>query len=358
MICSRSSAAPPGSPRCAGWACLTARPSRHSISLVDQERQFFKSFVGLGEPWASRRETPLSHSFCRHVVESGEPLIIHDAPADPRVCDNLAIPDMGIMAYVGIPLLTRDGEALGSFCAIDTTPRIWSADEIDILRDLAASVMTEIELRSDIAERKQAEQAFRESEASFQGIFANAAIGIALADLEGAIVESNPAFQSMLHYSAEELSGRAFSDITHPDDVARDWELANELIAGKRDQYRMEKRYYRKDGQVVWANLTMSLIRGAERHPQFAIGMVEDITYRKRVEQEREQLIEALKDALANIKTLRGLLPICALCKKIRDDTGYWNQIETYIQAHSEADFTHSVCPECAHRIYPDLFVD
>jgi hypothetical protein len=66
-------------------------------------------------------------------------------------------------------------------------------------------------------------------------------------------------------------------------------------------------------------------------------------------------MIVELEDALLKVKTLSGLLPICASCKKIRDDNGYWNQIESYIKAHSEAEFSHSICPNCAKKLYPDL---
>jgi PAS domain S-box-containing protein len=128
------------------------------VSLVDAERQVFKSAVGLPEPWASRRETPLSHSFCQHVVASREPFTVADAPKHPLVRENLAIPDLGVIAYAGIPLITSDGHALGSFCAIDTVRHEWTEDEIAILRDLAAAVMTEIELRSEIAEHRLAER--------------------------------------------------------------------------------------------------------------------------------------------------------------------------------------------------------
>ena len=75
---------------------------------------------------------------------------------------------------------------------------------------------------------------------------------------------------------------------------------------------------------------------------------------RKRVEKEREKLIRELQDALAQIKKLSGLLPICASCKKIRDDQGYWTQIEAYIRDHSEATFSHDICPECMKKLYPD----
>lgn len=83
----------------------------------------------------------------------------------------------------------------------------------------------------------------------------------------------------------------------------------------------------------------------------------EEIFERKRAQDEREQLIVELQEALAHVKTLSGLLPICASCKKIRDDKGYWNQIESYIRKHSSAEFTHSCCPECAKELYPE-YVD
>jgi len=115
------------------------------VSLVDADRQFFKSSTGLGQD-ISQRQTPLSHSFCQHTVASGEPLIVRDARAHALVRDNPAISEMGVVAYAGIPLITSEGHVLGSFCAIDTQPRQWSDDDVALLTDLAAAVMTEIEL--------------------------------------------------------------------------------------------------------------------------------------------------------------------------------------------------------------------
>jgi methanogenic corrinoid protein MtbC1 len=116
------------------------------VSLVEPKRQFFKSCPGLDEPWASQRESPLSHSFCKHAVLSGEPLVIPDARKHPLVQNNPAIREMGTVAYLGIPLVTGEGHALGSFCVIDTKPREWTTEDVSLLRDLAASVMSEIEL--------------------------------------------------------------------------------------------------------------------------------------------------------------------------------------------------------------------
>ena len=81
-----------------------------------------------------------------------------------------------------------------------------------------------------------------------------------------------------------------------------------------------------------------------------------DITERKHAEQEREELIARLQDALMKVRTLSGLLPICVSCKRIRDDRGYWNQIEEYVRGHSEAEFSHGLCPACARKLYPDFF--
>jgi hypothetical protein len=83
--------------------------------------------------------------------------------------------------------------------------------------------------------------------------------------------------------------------------------------------------------------------------------LIRDITDRKRAEQEREKLIAELQEALGNIKTLSGLIPICANCKKIRDDKGYWQQVEVYVRDHSEARFSHGLCPECAKLFFPQI---
>jgi signal transduction histidine kinase len=117
------------------------------VSLVDKDRQFFKSQIGLPEPCATARETPLSHSFCQYVVGNHLPLIVADAREHPVLRHNLALRDLKVVAYLGIPLTTADGQTLGSFCAIDGKARQWSAREIKILQELAALVMVEIELR-------------------------------------------------------------------------------------------------------------------------------------------------------------------------------------------------------------------
>jgi hypothetical protein len=98
---------------------------------------------------------------------------------------------------------------------------------------------------------------------------------------------------------------------------------------------------------------SLSPIRDREGNVVGLVGVGRDITQRKRAEMDRERLIGELEATLAKIKTLRGLLPICASCKKIRDDQGYWTQVEVYVRDHTEADFSHGLCPDCHRALYP-----
>ncbi len=110
------------------------------ISLVDTHRQFFKSVHGLPAPWSDARDTPLSHSFCQHVVRDDAVLVIEDAAAHPRVRDNLAVRDLGVASYLGVPVRTPDGEPLGALCVADVEPRAWTRQDLAVLDELAAAV--------------------------------------------------------------------------------------------------------------------------------------------------------------------------------------------------------------------------
>ena len=147
------------------------------------------------------------------------------------------------------------------------------------------------QLRKRLAkELEEGEEALRESEARFRAIFENAAIGIALVDARGHPVETNAALQKILGYTKFELADMAFTEYTHPEEARADWDLFNELIKGKPDQSQMEKRFLRKDGQVVWGQLNVSLVRSQRGEFKYYIGMVEDISERKRADENmREQ---------------------------------------------------------------------
>jgi serine phosphatase RsbU (regulator of sigma subunit) len=138
------------------------------VSLVDEKRQFFPGEAGLGSPWAEERETPLSHSFCQHVVLRNEPLVISDATEVSLVCDNLAIPDLGVVAYAGMPLTDEDGRVLGSLCAIDTGARDWPADQLSTLADLAAACSAELRLRIEAHRARAAHEQARTAQAEVE----------------------------------------------------------------------------------------------------------------------------------------------------------------------------------------------
>src|SRR5919106_1116506 len=141
----------------------------------------------------------------------------------------------------------------------------------------------------DVTERKAAAEALRENEERFRSIFEAAPVGIGLVDLEGHTVQSNRLVQEMLGYSDEEFSSVTFVSFTHPDDVARNRELFDQMASGDRDFFQMEKRFTHKSGSNVWANLTVSLIRDADGRPAYALGVVENITRRKTLEDQLRQ---------------------------------------------------------------------
>lgn len=118
------------------------------VSIVDADRQVFASCLGLDLPPGAGRQTPLTHSFCQHAVEAREPLVVPDAREHPLLRDNLAIRDHDVIAYLGVPLIDADGFALGTLCVIDKRPRIWTREQVQLVADLAQSVVSEIALRS------------------------------------------------------------------------------------------------------------------------------------------------------------------------------------------------------------------
>lgn len=124
------------------------------VSFVDGDRQFFKSSVGLDAQTTETQETPLTHSFCQYVVSSDTALSVSDARLHPHLKNNGAIADLGVIAYLGVPVHGRNGETLGSFCTIDTKPREWTADEREVLEDLSGMLEVEIALRSALDDRQ------------------------------------------------------------------------------------------------------------------------------------------------------------------------------------------------------------
>ena len=191
----------------------------------------------------------------------------------------------------------------------------------------------------------------------FRSVTESAKDAIISADQNGNIIFWNKASQKMFEYTEEEAIGRPL-EILMPEGfkAAHQEGLERHIFKGKSRVIgqTVEVSGLTKNGHEFPIELSVFTWTAGEEI--FYTGIIRDISHRKQIEKERDQLIQNLQKSLAKVKTLSGLLPICASCKKIRDDKGYWNQIETYIQKHSEAEFSHGICPECTAKLYPGLF--
>ena len=224
------------------------------------------------------------------------------------------------------------------------------------LKDSTGRIVAGIEAVRDITERKQIEEALRVSEERFRRVFEDCPLGMVMASPDYRILKANKTICSMLGFTDAELLGRGLEEITYPEDLEKTVILSRQVLNGEIPLFQMEKRCVRKNGDILWTNLTTTALRNMDGDVICTLCMVEDISNRKSSEQEREVLIQELRDAMGKIKTLRGLLPMCAWCTKVRDDDGYWKKVETYIQEHSDASFTHGICPECLKKFDPESY--
>jgi PAS domain S-box-containing protein len=212
------------------------------------------------------------------------------------------------------------------------------------------------ELEEQIFKRKQAEEALRESEKKYQDLYDNAPDMFCSVDsTTGTILQCNQTLANNLRYTKEEIVGRPVFDLYAPNSVEYAKSTVFPLFVKTGSIKGEELQLQRKDGITVDVSLNVSAVRDEKGKILRSRSVWRDITKRKQVEKERERLIRDLKEALKEIKTLRGILPLCSFCKKVRDDRGYWEQVDVYIHKHSQADISHSVCPECAKEHYPDL---
>ena len=205
----------------------------------------------------------------------------------------------------------------------------------------------------DLLEEKVAERTseltrvnddLRTSEEKFRSLSKAAFEGICITE-DRRILEVNNNMQKMFGYSSEQFSGMDAIDLVAPDDRKN---VKDKMAAGFGQTY--EANALRKDRSVfpVEIHAKMFFYKGRKTR----VTALSDITERRASEKERERLIDELQKVIDEIKTLKGIVPICSGCKKIRDDKGYWNQLESFIEKHSDASFSHGMCPECSDRFY------
>ena len=187
---------------------------------------------------------------------------------------------------------------------------VWVRDQAVLVRDDDGQPLYWQGVQFDITNQKRTEEALKESEERFRATFEQAAVGIAHVDLDGRWLHVNEKLLQIVGYDREEILGLTFQDVTHPDDLDTDLDHLRRLLAGEIDTYSVEKRYLRKDGSVVWIELTVSLVRHSSSEPGYFISVIEDITGRKRSEEEQRLLAEAgevLASSLDYRTTLSGV---------------------------------------------------
>ena len=204
---------------------------------------------------------------------------------------------------------------------------------------------------AEIARRKETEQSLKASEQKYRLLFEHSRDAIIISTSDGTYVDVNPAYERLLGYPRDELMRMNALETWLDREERKAWKKEMEQYGYVAD---FQCGLRRKDGRKISALKTSSQRLDSDGRLIYQT-ICRDITKHKHSEAEKERLISDLQKALAEVRALSGMLPICASCKRIRDDEGYWQQIELYISAHSEAVFSHGVCPECAQRLYPEL---
>lgn len=203
----------------------------------------------------------------------------------------------------------------------------------------------------DITRRKKAEEGQRIAEELYRTLAEKSFAGVYVVQ-DGCFRFINANAAQIAGYAREELLDRPTTMLVHPEDRDEARRHAVEMLRGRREAP-YEFRIVTKAGETRWVMETVTAINYLGSPA--ILGNSMDITVHKSAAEERERLISRLQEALADVKRLSGLLPICASCKKIRNDKGYWENLEEYIRDRSEAEFSHSICPECVKKLYPGL---
>jgi PAS domain S-box-containing protein len=225
--------------------------------------------------------------------------------------DRLGV-ERGIESYLGVPLRDAQGRHLGHLAVFDDRPMPAEPRKLFIFRIFATRAAAELE-------RLRFEERLRASEERFRGTFENAAVGITHRDLQGRFLRVNDKFCGIVGYSREELLEKTLQDITRPEDLAAELGLHAALLRGESPSYTLEKRYVRKDGSPVWAELSVSLQRDVAGLPAYTVAAVQDVSDRKRAE-------EALRESEGRYRFLIQSIPQKIFTANASGDVDYFNQ--------------------------------
>jgi len=263
---------------------------RCAVLLVDarQQRKRFAAAPSIPDDYKAGIDPFLSIApemcSCGTAAFLRKPVYTQDTGTDPlwKGCRDVAVRN-GLRAIWSTPILSDDNAVLGTFAMYYGEPRLPSPEHIQLIDMATQMARVAIEAKG--------------SEELLRTVFECAPGGMGITDLAGNIIRVNPAFERLIGYTEAELQGKRIADITHDDDYPRSKALIDELLAGKRQHFVIDKRYHRKDGEIIWVHITVALLRGPAEDPRYLTALVEDITERKRAE-------DALQRSAAELQAL------------------------------------------------------
>jgi PAS domain S-box-containing protein len=274
------------------------------ITLIDSDRQFFKSSVGLPEPWASSRASPLEYSLCQHVVGSGQPLTIEDARGNPLVRDSRAVSEMGFVSYAGVPLRTMEGQIIGAFAAGDHVPHRWEPSDVALLEEFGAAAMHEIEMHGALRAAVRQTAAANESadehsgSAQFRGIIDASPVGFGVMQ-DGLLQFVNGEFAAIFGYDdAALLAGASIFDLVTEAERPAVKTVLEHALSDTEQRFCHEFTGLRKDGALVDVELRGTRWQAADR-PALVVSLI-DISARKASDEQLRRSEEQLRALTVN----------------------------------------------------------
>lgn len=223
----------------------------------------------------------------------------------------------------------------------------WLYSKVVPMRNDSGEIVSALSITIDITDRKKAEAELMESEDKFRSLVETTSDWIWEVNENALYTYVSPKVKDILGYEPQEIIGKTPFDLMPREEAERVTPEFLSFVANLKPLSGIANINRHKDGKLVVLETSgVPFFDGDGKYCGYR-GIDRDITSRKKAEEERERLISELKEALANVKQLSAMLPICAYCKKIRDDKGYWSQVESYISNHTDTIFSHGICPEC-----------
>jgi PAS domain S-box-containing protein len=252
--------------------------------------------------------------------------------------------------------MRRRAEAIVSekLAALSDTPTLSSEELRNLVHELQVH-QVELEMQNEAL--CEAQLALQVAHDKYIDLYDYAPVGYVTVDNKGIIHEANLTATHLLGVDRVSLIRKPISRFVFKKDSDTLY-LKLQQVFATQEKLICELRFVKENGDQFYTQLEGMAVEDKEGRSTFARLIISDITERKRIEEEKERLIIELQHALAQVKKLSGFIPICASCKKIRDDKGYWRQVEEYIRDHSEAEFSHGICPDCMRSLYPEIADD